>query len=298
MDELLPLARLPHPILEKAAKAFGEDPEQDLYETRIASVTSATFLEIRAGQWRGAVWKGAGGAWLVAAGKAFGGHDDHKDFYKRLERLEAEGSIGALLPTRADDDLRKRELASKIIRDWRLKVQELVASELEKICRGGETRFTIPEPKAAVDPQEPEAMARVSLEVMGLENDANILDVLLEIDILDKWKTTDLGWVLTVQLLSAVSPPEQEWDRARSTYFNMVEGLALCSRVAELRGLTQEGLIAQSEPGTVAHYVHKRDQTQSLVEGKGMRSICGVWFVQTQPPDDFPTCPLCEMLGG
>lgn len=60
VDELSPMAELPHPIIRKAADSFGEDPERDNFVQAIVSSTQVPLLEIKSAQWRGGAWQDPG----------------------------------------------------------------------------------------------------------------------------------------------------------------------------------------------------------------------------------------------
>lgn len=87
IESAQPLNQLGHPILQKAAASFSDDPSQDTYVMPIAAVSSELLLEIKTGAWRAGVWVGDDACWVVAVGRAKGNHADHDDFYRRLERL-------------------------------------------------------------------------------------------------------------------------------------------------------------------------------------------------------------------
>lgn len=81
LSSLHPLARLPHPIIAKAAESFGNNPEDDNFVGLILCVHSIELKEIRAEQWRGGVWMDDQEVcWLITAGLAKGGHKDRDDF--------------------------------------------------------------------------------------------------------------------------------------------------------------------------------------------------------------------------
>lgn len=92
-DELHPLSELPHPIIAKAAETFGMVAAADHPAGPIASSTQLRLMEIKVAQWRGGVWVDpeTGVHWLVVAGLAKGGHEDHDDFYERIKA----GDVGA-----------------------------------------------------------------------------------------------------------------------------------------------------------------------------------------------------------
>lgn len=93
LTDLHPLSELPHPIIGKAANSFGADPAEDNFVGPIASSTHLRLLEIKQSQWRGGVWEDPVTQvyWLVISGLAKGGHQDHDDFYQRIEREDQSG---------------------------------------------------------------------------------------------------------------------------------------------------------------------------------------------------------------
>src|ERR1700744_2669991 len=93
LTSLHPLSALPHPIIAKAVSSFGDDPANDNYVGPIASSTKLPLLEIKAGQWRGGVWHDLelDVCWILVAGLAKGGHEDHDDFYNSVARENDSG---------------------------------------------------------------------------------------------------------------------------------------------------------------------------------------------------------------
>ena len=137
---LHPLSELPHPILAKAVSSFGDDPADDNYVGPIASSTRLPLLEIKAGQWRGGVWhdRVLDVCWVLVAGLAKGGHEDHDDFYQCVARDSSDPS--RWMPTEADVRLLKRERAALRLTEWELEIQRQLAGALCEVQRGGETR--------------------------------------------------------------------------------------------------------------------------------------------------------------
>ena len=122
LTSLHPLPDLPHPIIAKAVSSFGDDPADDNYVGPIACSTKIPLLEIKAGQWRGGVWSDPEGdvCWILVAGLAKGGHEDHDDFYMRVARESDSGDPTRWLPTAEDTWLLKRERAAQLLTDWDL----------------------------------------------------------------------------------------------------------------------------------------------------------------------------------
>lgn len=45
-----------------------------------------------------------------------------------------------------------------------------------------------------------------------------------------------------------------------------------------------------------AHYVHKDDAMEGLVEGKPVMALCGKIWIPSRAPERFPVCPTCKKL--
>jgi len=253
------------------------------------------LLEIRHGQWRAGVWIDDETCWVVAAGLAKGGHKDRDDFYRRLERLESSDGVRELLPSTQDLDLLKKERAHAVITEWQLRNQERIIETLGSVSQGGTATLTIESPL----PNAPaaEAFASVGLTVsISSEPDDCYEDVMVEVAIADRWKTSTLAWPLIIQLLATISPPEQGWDVAGEIYSNLLEIGSLSARLGELRDLQSRREIATTVAGRDAHYAHRRNLTEQTVEGRAARALCGVYFVPRRDAESLEICPACSAL--
>ncbi|MFC4040955.1 DUF3039 domain-containing protein [Dactylosporangium siamense] len=291
-DPLSPLSELPHPIIRKALESFGDDPECDNYVGRIKSSTRLVLFEIKSGQWRGGVWidPETGVFWLIAAGLAKGGHKDHDDFYERVKRADQSGEIDRWLPT--DDDRRqlKRETAARMLTDWELNLQRVVLEALRTVAEGGTTAFALPHP---ADPAK--RFGECTLTVAQVhEPDFEYEETVVEIDLANEFCGSNLGWQATIRVLISISPPETSWDRFGDSYSTISELKSHFLRVDELQAITDRGQVAQSDPNDMAHYTHKNNLALSSVEGLGVRSMCGIYFVPYQDHESRPKCPVCE----
>lgn len=290
-----PLNALDHPILQKASSCFTEDPADDSFVGPIASVSSAQLLEIKSGQWRAGVLVGSDACWVVAAGLAKGGHKDRDDFYKSLERLEENGTIGSLLPSQEDLDVLKRERASAIVQKWQLEAQSLLLDAMQVVAQGGgdvDVEIPSPDPQAA----DGESFAQISMEVALPEDDYPHEDIALEFSFAERWASSQLSWHLTVQVLATVSPPEMGWDQVGGIYSNLLEPGALAHRVGEVKALHARGEIAKTAAGTRAHFTHRKNLAQRSVDGTAVLALCGTYFVPRQDPDTLEVCAACESL--
>lgn len=294
-DELHPLPHLPHPIVQKAAETFGEIAEEDNPVGVIRSYTRETLWEIKQAQWRGGVWidESTGVCWLVVAGLAKGDHLDFDDFYQVVERENSNDDSSRWLPTDQDRSLLKQETAARLLREWELEIQRRVWKSLEELRDGGETRITIGLPHS---PQE--RMADVSITVSSSDNssvvsgDQAIDDVFVEFFPTNEHYTSNLFWRLVVRVLTSIEPPEIGWDSLGEHYYgNMVGRDTWNERLETLSGLVEQQILANSVPDDSSHYAHRKSLVDRLVEGKAVRTLCGVYFVQTQDPEKLEVCP-------
>lgn len=291
VDELRPVAELPHPLIRKARECISNNAAEDSGEGPIRDSRHHVLEEVKVQHWRGGVWhdEKTGTNWLVVAGIAKGGHRDHDDFYERVRRASAD-EADQWLPTEDDLKLLKTETAARLLRDWKLEIQNRTLRALESISTTQKAHpFDIPHPVRA----EPEAI-RVELT---LEKEDDAIDVLVvTIDIHHARISQDLGWEATLCVLNAANPPMQDWDAGDGSYASYIESAAIPARIKELHDLDIQGLLAESSPGQYSHYVHKHAIAESVVNGSGMRALCGRYFVQTQPPEDRDVCPDCSNM--
>ena len=294
IEDIQPLNALDHPILQKASSSFTDDPADDSFVGRIASVSSAHLLEIKSGQWRAGVMVDSDACWVVAAGLAKGGHKDRDDFYESLERQEKNGTIHSLLPSQEDRDALKRERASALIGAWQLEAQRVLLDAMHIVEHGGAAEAAILSPVPTAS--DGELVASITIEVALPEDDYPHEDVVLEFSFADRWKSSQLRWHLTVQALATLSPPEDGWDRLDETYSNLLEPGTLALRAREVRALQDRGEIATSAPTSHAHYTHRKNLAQKAVDGATVRALCGAYFVPRRDPDNLAICPKCQSL--
>lgn len=287
-----PMSELPHPIIAKAVESFGPDPAMDNYVGPIASSTRVRLLEIKHSQWRGGVWEDgeSGVRWLVVAGLAKGGHEDHDDFYKRIERENASGDPGRWLPTAADLRLLKQETAARLRTEWELEIQRAVLSTLRKIHSGGSDRFDIQHPVPGLG-----RLAQLEITVVAVRDDHYEADE-IQVEILaeSKYAGSALLWQLTLRVLISIEPPEQGWDRYGDTFCNIGEPGAWTRRLSGLADLVDSGDLAVSQPGSTSHYTHRKHLAGTTIDGHAVRALCGVYFVPTQDHSALPRCPSCQ----
>lgn len=292
LDALHPLSELGHPIITKARESFGNNPSSDNYVGAIASSTEIQLLEIKSGQWRGGVWidDEGGVCWLVVAGLAKGGHQDHDDFYQQVKRCNDDGAAKKWLPTEDDIRLLKRETAARLLTEWELEVQRSVLEALSAVGDGGETRFRVRHPIAARG-----SLADVCIEVVSEHDDDIPVDAII-VEVIPALNSVDRNiiWRLTSRVLISLDPPEQGWDAFGTTYSNIGEPSHWSKRATELEAHAADGTLAESKPGESSHYAHEAHLAGSTIEGRAVRALCGVFFVPTQDHESRPCCPECQ----
>ena len=289
LTSLHPLSALPHPLLAKAVSSFGDDPENDNYVGPIASSTVLPLLEIKAGQWRGGVWhdRELDVCWVLVAGLAKGDHEDYDDFYKCVARDSSDPS--RWLPTDVDLRLLKRERAAALMTEWELETQRRVSHALNQACTGENAWFELSHPVSTLGQMAHVSIAVVEVKEDGYEADEIVVDIIPT----PRHAGSDMLWQATVRVLTTINPPQQGWDRYKDSYSNIAEPGHWSDRVTELQDLIEQAVLAESLPGQMAHYSHREHIATSVIEGTAMRALCGVFFVNTQPATDLPTCPDC-----
>lgn len=310
LTELHPLSELPHPRILKATEAIGDDSALDNYEGKIRASQNYSLLKIKAGQWRGAVWldPDANVHWLIAAGLAKGSHEDHDDFYFRVEQAVTSGAVEAWLPKNEDKRLLKQETAGRLLTEWDLEIQRRVLQILENIRPGTPRTIEIPHPL-----NDAETYAVIELEISSFQEPGYTFDeAVVSIDFGSgrynaKKQSKDDGsigsslqpgghleWQLTLRLLISLHPPEQDWERFQDEFSTYAETGYWQKRGQVLRDLVDRGELAESKPGVHKHYAHRAHIAGSLIEGTGIRAMCGVFFVARQDYASLPLCPECH----
>jgi len=290
-SELHPLPELPHPIILKAAESLGKDEENDNYAGFIASSTKLKLMEVKANQWRGAVWHDTDddSHWLVAAGLAKGDHQDHDDFYERVKRVDKSESITSWLPTDADRRLLKREEVAESLLEWELGIQAALLEALRAALAGSISKGSIWHPTSGAK------IVDFKLEIVHFtQPDYHVDEVEFDFNPEKTFAGSDILWQATTRALTTLNPPWQDWDRDRDTYMNILEPGLMTRRAAELETLVSMRELAESKPGEISHYTHRKHIADSVIDGKAMRALCGVFFVPLQDPEQFPVCPNCD----
>jgi len=64
-------------------------------------------------------------------------------------------------------------------------------------------------------------------------------------------------------------------------------------------GLLEKELLAPTDEGDherFSHYVDKDKITESAVNGKSVRALCGKKWIPNRDPQKFPICPTCKEI--
>ena len=289
---LHPLSELPHPIIAKATDAFGIVAADDNPVGPILSSTQLPLQEVKVGQWRGGVWVDpeTGVHWLLVAGLAKGNHEDHDDFYVRVQADNGGIATERWLPTPLDHMLLKRETALQLVTEWELALQVKVLEALRKVHAGGTHRFTVDHPIPGRG-----LLATLTVTVDPVREPAySSDDIVIEIDPVARYAGQHVLWQLTIRVLTALHPPHEEWDRYANTYSNIAEPGSWTVRAGELAKYVERNELVASESGANCHYAQRDHIAGSVVEGSSVRALCGVYFVPCRDHVDMPVCPDCQ----
>lgn len=290
--DLHPVSELPHPIIDKARNSFGPDPKRDNFVGPIVSSTQLRLLEIKQSQWRGGIWRDpeTGVCWLVVAGLAKGDHKDRDDFYQRVQRSNDSGASAHWLPTEDDTRLLKQETAARLRTEWELHIQESIRDRLRTVHKGGHSRLEVEHPVPGEG-----LIASVDLTVSPVRDDDYQADEIeLEVTPHGDSVGSNLVWQLTIRALITLSPPEHGWDRFRNTFSNIGEADGWGLRLSQLDELVEANELAESEPGMVSHYAHRKHLAGNTINGDAIRALCGVYLVPVRDHEALPVCPTCQ----
>lgn len=297
LSRLGPLSELDHPLVEKARETFGSDGARDSAEGLIRSATQFSLWEVKAGQWRGGVWRDptSGVCWLIAGGLAKGGHVDRDDFYEVVARVHASKRAAAWLPAPEDQKLLKLETAARLHLESQLEIQRDTADALQACLECGRAEFDIRHPAAQALPPTQAVLAHVTLVVTEVRGDGTPTDdVTVEIAPDPRWSGSETWWSAALRVMISISAPEQSWDAFGTSFSTIGEPGTWTVRLGELRELVADGVLAESHPGLHAHYAHRQHLAGSTVEGRAVRAMCGAFFVPYQDVAGKPVCPECE----
>lgn len=286
--ELHPLAALRHPILRKCAAECGDDPSREAGKVIIKAAGDLRLQEIRSSQWRAGVWTDVNGVrWVVAAGLAKGGHDDHDDFYRVLEeRCRTPEGRRSFLPTEKDLRILKEETAARIRLRWELDLQQRVEGMLRALSGSESSESTVDHPITGA----PFAAIRITRA-----ETADTEEYVVELKDLSLHGSA-LVAVLERRVLLSISRPVQDWDIAYGIYAAMEEPGHLDRQLHVLGAAVHSDELLAPDLGNQAHRVHRRHIGDAAINGKAVRAACGVFFVPTQDPDSLDECVECRRI--
>ncbi|MCP3422727.1 DUF3039 domain-containing protein [Nocardioides pinisoli] len=291
-----PLPEFAHPIIRKAAADFpASSGDAETARESISGLSDPVWWKVKIGaRWRGAVWEDpdTGQAWLCAAGYRREG--EATDFYKEFMATVAAKGASAFLPTDEDREQLDREMRAVRLDAWSYTIQadargialELWGAEL------GESSFEILHPTI-----EDLAIARVTLAISTESiDDVTVVDVVVSVECLDYAHFPLVQWSELV-VLSAIDGREQAWRSlpvaGMPTHSLVLEGAeADAAHDAMGRGAAP-GVF---DPGDTAHFAHRGRLVESMVEGEGVKALCGSFFVPRQDHKDMPKCPHCSAI--
>lgn len=228
--------------------------------------------------------------WLVVAGLAKGNHEDRDDFYQAIERADAAAASSAWLPTESDARLLRQETAARIVTMWELAIQRQFLHALRECLDRGSAQIAINHPVPTRG-----RLADVTVEICPVREAGYASDdAILTFDTQPNSRGSNLEWQMITRALITLDPPEQQWDRTGATFSSIAEPGHWRERVQELEEIVADGRLAESTPGRHAHFTHRRHVAGSTLEGSGVRSLCGVFFVPYQDHEALAECPRCR----
>lgn len=289
-DDLHPFAA-PHPLVTKAAESFG-GPHGGSYHEKTKTVDRIVLWEVRAGRWRGAAYQdeSSGVYWLCAVGLAKGDHKDRDDFYEVLGRMDND-EIDALLPTEDDILHFKRESASDPIDAMGTR------DPTDRPRRPDHSRFELVYAHRLDDPLGKRHFGAVVITTDTFNGPGYLREeCVVEFDLEPRFRSTVLGWRMAQQVLISICPPVQGWDRTGDIYSTILEVGGLAARITSLKTEIAAGTLATLALGDVGHYTHRKQLAESIVEGRAVRALCGVFFVPMQDHARFDPCPECDRV--
>ncbi|MFC6697034.1 DUF3039 domain-containing protein [Nocardioides daphniae] len=290
-----PLPELGHPIIRKAAADFpAERAVVQPARESISGLSDPVWWKVKiGGRWRGAVWEDpeTGQGWLCAAG--YRREREASDFYKGFMAAVAAKGPDIFLPTDEDRALLKRELQTHTLDEWSLSLQELVRSAaLTHWESFGEAQIDVMHPIAT---EKEIALVTVTVDRETIDDEV-LLEILISIECVDYAHLPLVQWAELVAL-SAVDRREQRWRSLPiagvPTHSQVLEGMDVD---AVAYSMSQEAIPGLFELGDTAHFAHTGRLVESIIEGEGVKSLCGAFFVPRQDHQDLPKCPHCTAI--
>ena len=138
-------------------------------------------------------------------------------------------------------------------------------------------------------------LAHIDLSIVPVrEKNYEADEIALKIEPSNGFAGSNILWQLITRVLISFSPPEQDWDRFGNRYANIAEVGSWQNRVAQLDELISSKTLAESIPGSMSHYSHRKNLAEGAIEGTAVRAMCGVFFVPIQDHQNLPACPNCK----
>lgn len=289
------LSELDHPILIKAAESFNGNSTEDHHEGAIKAALHYLLFEIKNSQWRGGVWKDdAGTAWVVTAGLAKGGHKDHDDFYKKIERHhQSPETAAALLPTALDRKLLLAEETNAIYLAWKLDIQRTVHAGLISALSGNPTVKILSFPEGTFS-KVPPADREVLSFLIAVDETSGLAEVSVRFTIRSRWANLKLSWDLQTFVLNTIYPPLYRWDALPNSLFYCCEEEGFWQEQASKlkESIAKEEILPLVEDPH-SHYLHKTDIENSTHSGEPKRALCGMYVVSHRDTEGLEQCPDC-----
>ena len=291
-----------HPIIRKAGQCFGDDPAKDNPDGIIKSVTEYDLYKVRTSEWRGGVWKDADGVnWLIIAGVAKGGHKDHDDFYRRVERAHATSAgVEALKPKREDIEILKAENILAQLHLWKLQVQADTKIVFEKAMKGEPAVFSIVFPPKFAKKLQHSEQVLAEVDIIKLPRaDADFIEFEVLFRPAVRWQNSKIFSQLKIQVLTSILPPLHLWVPETDCRYRVFdEPKVWKGRMDALARAVEEQALQPVVPDPYSHYMHKEDIVASSVNGSARRALCGTYSVSTRGIDSLQVCPECLEIYG
>lgn len=284
---------LQHKLIQKAVDDFPIESDHEKKRESITGLTNPPFWKVKTERWRGAIYVNPDGgqAWLVAAGRRYGG--EAKDFYKQfMADVESKGAE-FFLPSEADLTLRKKELSLNRleVREERIKSQavDLLARALKS--EGHYAQMDLVHDSTA---EESHTIGHVELLVELPSSDEPLLpSLLIEVSKIDWSYFKIFAWDEQI-MLSALCPEEDRWGTTHTDVrIHSLEVPSYAELQAMARGEVAKNPLGYFTPGKFTHTVHRARLTESTIEGEPVQGVCGRWFVPRQDHEGKPQCETC-----
>lgn len=140
---------------------------------------------------------------------------------------------------------------------------------------------------------------RLEVEVVPDEDaEGSVAGIVVTVTVALDRSRPDLAGRAELVVLAALNPHEQDWDTnwtaSGAVYASLLPADNLRAHARDALGRVAGATVL----GCHAHYAHKERLTQSAVDGLGVRSMCGTWFVPRQDAEALERCPACTSAYG